>query len=80
MSILHLAKIFERRNRSQVSCGGLHTAFLTKRGKVYMCGDGKSGQLGMGYEESRIYFTKLDLFSISQISCGYAHTAFLTKG
>lgn len=30
----------------QVSCGGLHSAFVSEYGRVYTWGDGRSGQLG----------------------------------
>lgn len=81
MSLSHLDKLFRRRkSRAQVSCGGNHTAFLTKNGKVYMCGRGDFGQLGTGDERNRLVPQVLtNLPPISQVSCGSFHTAFLTK-
>jgi hypothetical protein len=32
----------------KVSCGGHHTAILTEKGDLYMCGNGRDGELGRG--------------------------------
>ncbi len=32
----------------KVSCGGNHTAFLGVSGNLYMCGNGRNGELGRG--------------------------------
>ena len=31
-----------------VSCGGAHTAFITDKNELWMCGRGRDGQLGRG--------------------------------
>ncbi len=32
----------------KISCGGHHTAILTENGSLYMCGNGRDGELGRG--------------------------------
>jgi alpha-tubulin suppressor-like RCC1 family protein len=64
----------------QISCGGLHTVLLTKDGRIYTFGDGKSGQLGHRDREDRLIptlITSADFPPIVQISCGREHTAIL---
>lgn len=34
---------------SDAACGADHTCFLTKDGRVYTCGKGERGQLGIGF-------------------------------
>lgn len=46
---------------SQISCGAEYTAFLTKAGNFYVCGNGKHGRLGTGDERDRSIPTKLVL-------------------
>jgi regulator of chromosome condensation len=33
---------------SQIDCGADHTAFLDEIGRLFMCGRGQHGQLGLG--------------------------------
>jgi alpha-tubulin suppressor-like RCC1 family protein len=32
----------------KISCGGHHTAIITEKGELYMCGNGRDGELGRG--------------------------------
>ncbi|KAG0471269.1 hypothetical protein HPP92_015815 [Vanilla planifolia] len=66
-----------------ISCGGAHTLFLTKSGKVYATGLNNFGQLGITSASSHM----LEPFHISgipgkvlQVSAGYHHSAAVTEG
>jgi alpha-tubulin suppressor-like RCC1 family protein len=67
-----------------ISCGGLHTALLTKDGYIYATGANGNGRLGIPN-----HINKIDIFTlctdfdnrqghIKAISCGDQHTALLT--
>eukprot|EP00947_MAST-08B_sp_MAST-8B-sp1_P003948 g3948.t1 len=67
-----------------VSAGSSHSLFLTKDGKVYSCGNGEDGQLGL----SRVYLYNqpvpklieaLSGVRVCAASAGYAHSLFLTE-
>jgi len=40
--------ILEGEKIKKISCGGHHTAILTQNGSLYMCGNGRDGELGRG--------------------------------
>ena len=65
----------------QVSCGTRHTAFVDSRGRLFMCGAGDAGQLGIGSRECKPY--PVHVTSITQTvvssSCGIFHTLILTS-
>lgn len=64
----------------QVSTGYAHTGIVTNNGKLYMCGDGYMGQLGLGDNINRIVPVPLPEFSdVLQVSCGQEFTAFITQ-
>lgn len=69
-------------NISQVSCGAMHTAFLSRNGTVYTCGWGEYGRLGdsiITRHSVGIPMQIPNLQDIVQISCGGHHTAFLSR-
>ena len=47
-------------NVLSVSCGRHHTIVLTDRGQIYVCGHNDHGQLGLGDEDDRRSFQKLE--------------------
>ncbi|KAL6075183.1 putative E3 ubiquitin-protein ligase herc6, variant 2 [Balamuthia mandrillaris] len=58
-----------------ISCGRMHSLFLTKQGEVYACGLGKNGRLGTGETEDKCVPCLLpNLHSVQQIACGYDHS------
>ncbi|KAL8617882.1 hypothetical protein ACOMHN_016538 [Nucella lapillus] len=63
-----------------VSCGGSHTAVLTELGAVYTCGDGSSGQLGLGVSVMETHcLRRLALpFTVAHLCCGENFTALVT--
>lgn len=66
-----------------VSCGGNHTAVVTKRGGLFTFGSGMHGQLGHGPAFQEIALPKLVSMLqgkfVSAVSCGESHSAVLTK-
>ena len=65
----------------QVSCGAAHTGAVTRDGKLYMFGNNKSGQLGIGAKKDidTLWWPKEVLTDIVQVSCGDYYTAAVTS-
>eukprot|EP00124_Ichthyophonus_hoferi_P000206 Ihof_evm13s7 gene=Ihof_evmTU13s7 len=63
----------------QVCCGGLHTAVITKDGKVYTFGVNDEGALGRGGAESDVSPMEGEIASMKaiQVSCGDSHSVVL---
>ena len=64
----------------QVSAGGSHTAVVTEKGSVLVCGSNDFGQLG--HEKSQSRFEAVDLletYEIRAVSCGGAHTTAVDR-
>ncbi|XP_043789203.1 X-linked retinitis pigmentosa GTPase regulator-like [Apis laboriosa] len=83
---LHTPKLFpqgalKNEKISRISCGESHTAILTESGKLYTCGDGRHGKLGLEENENNVHELTFvqrykELF-ISNISCGGCHTILI---
>jgi alpha-tubulin suppressor-like RCC1 family protein len=51
ISIKHFTKVnFENGKAAQVACGWAHALLLTDSGNIFVSGDGRKGQLGLGNE------------------------------
>ena len=64
-----------------IKCGGEHTLFLSNNGKVYACGHGYYGQLGLGNNKnvkSPILVQSLSNKNIIEIASGWSHSLVLT--
>ena len=64
----------------QISAGGSHTAVVTEKGSVLVCGSNDFGQLG--HEKSQSRFEVVDLletYEIREVSCGGAHTVAVDR-
>lgn len=64
----------------QISCGGFHTAIITKDGSLLTFGGGEHGQLGHNDRVNKLVPTKVMALVnsfITQITCGWSHTAAL---
>lgn len=57
-----------------VSCGRVHTVFLTDDGRLWTCGSGVYGRLGHGDKEDQIVPTLVESLAdsrVTQVECGY---------
>ena len=64
-----------------IKCGGEHTLFLSDIGRVYACGHGYFGQLGLGNNKnvkSPILVLSLSKKNIIEIASGWSHSLVLT--
>ena len=63
-----------------VEFGTYHTLFLDKAGKVYTCGYGNGGRLGLGTEQTKNIPTLIpSLKDIVKVSCSRDHSLALTS-
>ena len=70
----------------QVACGADHSCFLTEENKVFTCGRGDKGQLGIGYTSTREFrpLKTKDLKEMNRndivksVVCGAYHTMLMT--
>ncbi|XP_005366811.2 secretion-regulating guanine nucleotide exchange factor isoform X3 [Microtus ochrogaster] len=65
-----------------VTGGGGHSAAVTDRGRLFVCGLNKDGQLGLGHTEDVLCFTickPLLGCPIKQVACGWDFTIMLTE-
>ena len=66
---------------AQIAAGKSHTVILSEAGRVYVCGAGASGQLGLQSTEDCHSVTLLATMitvSVVQVAAGDAHTVMLT--
>ena len=64
-----------------IKCGGEHTIFLSNNGRVYACGHGYYGQLGLGNNKNvkaPILVHSLSNKNVLEIAAGWSHTLVLT--
>lgn len=66
-----------------ISCGGWHSMFWTDRGKLYSCGKGEYGRLGIGTEQN-VPAPTLVTFDdptvrVVSASCGGSHSLILSS-
>ncbi|GAM26989.1 hypothetical protein SAMD00019534_101640, partial [Acytostelium subglobosum LB1] len=67
-----------------MACGATHALFLSESGRVYSCGWGSEGRLGLGdntinrYNPTQITFFQENNIKIVQVSAGGAHSLALT--
>jgi len=66
----------------KIACGASHLAALSDNGKLYTCGDGRSGQLGLGTCQTIQTFKLVpltDFHKAQAVRCGWASTAVLAE-
>ncbi|KAK0171955.1 hypothetical protein PV328_005341 [Microctonus aethiopoides] len=59
-------------------CGESHIAIITESGKLFTCGDGRHGKLGLEENENNVHqlthATKYQELYVTNVSCGGCHT------
>ena len=68
---------FQRQRVRKVSCGPFHCAAVTRSGALYTWGDGYSGRLGHGNQETCLTPRLVDYLAactVMDVSCGHFHT------
>ncbi|KAF0682697.1 Aste57867_25215 [Aphanomyces stellatus] len=73
--------LFDSEPAIRVSCGGWHTAVVTRSGDAYVFGRGEYGRLGLG--DTRCHATPIKVSALSdhtivEVACGGTHSLFLT--
>ena len=64
-----------------VAAGDGHTVFVTAEGKVFACGWGEFGRLGLGNEDNQLTpqeVTSLSGYHVIGVAAGESHTIFVT--
>ncbi|XP_046585927.1 X-linked retinitis pigmentosa GTPase regulator isoform X1 [Neodiprion lecontei] len=68
---------------TEIAAGESHTALVTESGKLFMCGDGRHGKLGLEENENNVheitYGAKYEELMITDVSCGGCHTILIGK-
>nr|XP_033324996.1 X-linked retinitis pigmentosa GTPase regulator-like [Megalopta genalis] len=63
---------------SHIGCGESHTAIVTGSGKLFTCGDGRHGKLGLEENENNVheltFAPRYKELVVSKVACGGCHT------
>ncbi|XP_068745450.1 secretion-regulating guanine nucleotide exchange factor-like [Montipora capricornis] len=60
---------------SLISGGGGHTAIITEKQDLFMCGWNSKGQLGLGHTDDKPVLCHVPVLAVvKQVSCGWNHT------
>ncbi|KAM9301712.1 secretion-regulating guanine nucleotide exchange factor [Gastrophryne carolinensis] len=65
-----------------ISGGGSHTAIVTESGEVYVCGQNRAGQLGLGHHDDIACFmlcSSIANIRVAKMSCGWDFSLILTE-
>ncbi|XP_032674765.1 X-linked retinitis pigmentosa GTPase regulator-like isoform X2 [Odontomachus brunneus] len=67
----------------KIACGESHSAILTESGKLFTCGDGRHGKLGLEENENNVhevtFAAKYQELFVSNVSCGGCHTILVGR-
>ena len=71
---------YYRTNVKSISAGSYHSAFVDEIGRLFMCGRGESGQLGLGStgDELTPYYVERVPDKVAEAACGEEHTIILS--
>ncbi|XP_053248940.1 secretion-regulating guanine nucleotide exchange factor isoform X1 [Podarcis raffonei] len=70
-----------QKNITSITGGGGHSVIVTDTGELFLCGQNKDGQLGLGHTEDVEHFTlclSLSGCPVVQVACGWDFTIILT--
>ena len=78
--------VFEGESVTEVACGGIHSAAVTREGSVFTWGCGSDGRLGHPEAKGHRYLFRSDVprkveslpNKVTSVDCSYYHTAVLT--
>ncbi|CAK4250697.1 unnamed protein product [Aphanomyces euteiches] len=73
--------LFDNEPASRISCGGWHTAVVTRSGTAYAFGRGEYGRLGLGDSKSHSHPYKVEALvghHIVDVAAGGSHSLFLS--
>ncbi|XP_008550734.2 X-linked retinitis pigmentosa GTPase regulator [Microplitis demolitor] len=67
----------------KIVCGESHVAIITESGKLFMCGDGRHGKLGLEENENNVYeltyVAKYEELIVTNVACGGCHTILVGR-
>ncbi|XP_070513551.1 X-linked retinitis pigmentosa GTPase regulator isoform X2 [Cardiocondyla obscurior] len=67
----------------KIACGESHSAILTESGKLFTCGDGRHGKLGLEENENNVHVVtfaaKYQELFVSNVACGGCHTILVGR-
>ncbi|XP_057327940.1 protein PFC0760c-like isoform X2 [Microplitis mediator] len=67
----------------KIVCGESHVAIITESGKLFMCGDGRHGKLGLEENENNVheltYVEKYEELIVMNVACGGCHTILVGR-
>ncbi|XP_018347925.1 PREDICTED: LOW QUALITY PROTEIN: X-linked retinitis pigmentosa GTPase regulator [Trachymyrmex septentrionalis] len=67
----------------KIACGESHSAILTESGKLFTCGDGRHGKLGLEENENNVhevtFAAKYQELFVSNVACGGCHTILVGR-
>ncbi|XP_018046715.1 PREDICTED: X-linked retinitis pigmentosa GTPase regulator [Atta colombica] len=84
----HTPKLLPRGNLQdekivKIACGESHSAILTESGKLFTCGDGRHGKLGLEENENNVhevtFAAKYQELFVSNVACGGCHTILIGR-
>ncbi|XP_012057883.1 PREDICTED: X-linked retinitis pigmentosa GTPase regulator [Atta cephalotes] len=84
----HVPKLLPRGNLQdekivKIACGESHSAILTESGKLFTCGDGRHGKLGLEENENNVhevtFAAKYQELFVSNVACGGCHTILIGR-
>ncbi|XP_076643325.1 uncharacterized protein LOC143353702 [Halictus rubicundus] len=68
---------------SQIGCGESHTAIVTDSGKLFTCGDGRHGKLGLEENENNVheltFAPRYKELIVLTVACGGCHTILVGR-
>ncbi|XP_076686712.1 uncharacterized protein LOC143378686 isoform X2 [Andrena cerasifolii] len=85
---LHTPKLLPRgalqdERVTQIACGESHTAIVTESGKLFTCGDGRHGKLGLEENENNVheltFAPRYKGLFVSNVACGGCHTILVAQ-